>query len=36
VTVRTTVVVRLPLLALLGVDGRRVAAERSAEPVSEP
>jgi len=36
VTVRTTMVVRLPLLALLGVDARRVAAERSAEPVSEP
>jgi hypothetical protein len=36
VTVRTSAVVRLPLLALLGVRERRVAAERSAEPVSEP
>jgi Flp pilus assembly protein TadG len=36
VTVRTTVVVQLPLLALLGVGEHRVTAERSAEPVSEP
>jgi len=36
VTVRTTVTVRLPLLALLGVPHRRVSSERSAEPVSEP
>lgn len=36
VTVRTTMVVELPLLALLGVPQRRVSAERAAEPVSEP
>jgi len=36
VTVRVTVMVRLPLLAILGVPERQVSAERSAEPVSEP